>query len=460
MGKLKQHKAQLTDGPVVKTLIKLSLWMMVGIIGMVAFNLVDTFFVGRLGTLELAAMSFTFPVILVISSLAMGLGIGTSAVLSHAIGEGDHHKVQRLTTDGLLLSVLIVTAFTVAGMLTIEPLFRALGADNETIPLIKDYMRIWYIGVPFVIIPMVGNNAIRATGDTKTPSAIMMVAVTVNLVLDPLLIFGLGPFPRLELKGAALATVLARATTFIVSLLILSRRENMITLKVPGLKEVFQSWKQILYIGVPAAGTNIILPISIGIVTRLVSAYGPERVAGFGVASRIEMFALTLILALGTVIIPFVGQNLGAGKKERIWEGVKFSLLFAMFWGVFLFVLLLFFARPIAGIFNKNPAVIESTALYLIIVSISYGAQGVFRLASSIFNGLRKPLPAALLAVIRMFVIYIPFALLGSRIFGLRGIFAAAALANFSIALISFLWIKKSLTTGNIGDVNKEPRPA
>jgi putative MATE family efflux protein len=333
-------------------------------------------------------------------------------------------------------------------MLTIEPLFRTLGAKNETIPLIREYMRIWYIGVPFVIIPMVGNNAIRATGDTKTPSAIMMVAVIVNLVLDPLLIFGLGPFPRLELAGAALATVLARATTLIVSLVILSRRENMITLKAPGMKEVFQSWKQILYIGIPTAGTNIILPVSIGIVTRLVSAYGPESVAGFGVASRVEMFALTLIFALGTVIIPFVGQNLGAGKNERIWEGVKFSLLFSMLWGVFLFVLLLFFARPISGIFNENPDVIESTALYLIIVSISYGAQGVFRLTSSIFNGLKKPLPAALLAIVRMFVFYIPFALLGSRIFELRGIFAAAALANFATALISFLWIKKTFTKG------------
>ncbi len=450
MRKLKQHKAQLTEGPVVKTLITLTLPMVVGIVGMVTFNLIDTFFVGRLGTMELAAMSFTFPVILVISSLAMGLGIGTSAVLSHAIGEGDHHKVQRLTTDGLLLSVLIVTAFTVAGMLTIEPLFRMLGAKGDTIPLIKEYMRIWYIGVPFVIIPMVGNSAIRATGDTKTPAAIMMVAVIVNLVLDPLLIFGLGPFPRLELEGAALATVLARATTLIVSLVVLSRRENMITLKFPGLKEIFQSWKQILYIGLPAAGTSIILPVSIGIVTRLVSAYGPERVAGFGVASRVEIFALTLILALGTVIIPFVGQNLGAGKNERIWEGGKFSLLFAMLWGVFVFVLLLFFARQISGIFNKNPAVIETTALYLIIVSISYGAQGVFRLGSSILNGLKKPLPAAFLAIVRMFVFYVPFALLGSRIFGLRGIFAAAALANFATALLSFFWIKKALPAGGV----------
>ncbi|GAH14310.1 unnamed protein product, partial [marine sediment metagenome] len=151
-----QKNAQLTDGPVGKILIRLTIPMVIGIVSMVAFNLVDTFFVSRLGTLELAAMSFTFPVVLVVHSLAMGLGIGTSAVLSRAIGEGYHHKVQRLATDGLILSVLIVATFVIAGMATIEPLFRMLGANEKIIPLIKEYMRIWYIGVPFVIIPMVG----------------------------------------------------------------------------------------------------------------------------------------------------------------------------------------------------------------------------------------------------------------------------------------------------------------
>lgn len=438
-----QKKAQLTEGPVGKTLIRLTIPMVIGIVGMVAFNLVDTFFVGRLGAPELAAMSFTFPVVLVVQSLAMGLGMGTSAVLARAIGEGDHHKVQRLATDSLVLSVLIVTAFVIAGMVTIEPLFRMLGAGENIMPLIKQYMRIWYIGVPVVIIPMVGNNAIRATGDTKTPSAIMVVAIVVNLILDPLLIFGIKPFPRLELAGAALATVIARTVTLVVSLLVLTRREKMLTFEVPELKDVFNSWKKILYIGLPAAGTNMIIPVSIGIITRLVASYGPESVAGFGVASRIEIFALTLILALRTVLIPFVGQNLGAGKHARIQRGVKYSQIFAMLWGALLFLLFVISAQMIAGIFNKDPLIIESINLYLAIVSISYGAYGVFLLTASAFNALNKPLQAAGLSIFRMFVLYVPLALLGSRLFGLRGIFGAAAIANLVTAAASFIWIRR-----------------
>ncbi|GAH17157.1 unnamed protein product, partial [marine sediment metagenome] len=263
-------------------------------------------------------------------------------------------------------------------------------------------------------------NAIRATGDTITPSAIMVVAIVINLTLDPMLIFGIKPFPRLELAGAALATVIARAVTLVVSLLVLTCREKMLTFKVPKPKDVFNSWKQILYVGLPAAGTNMIIPVSIGIITRLVSSYGSESVAGFGVASRIEHFALTLVMALSTVLIPFVGQNFGAGKHARIQMGVKYSQIFAMLWGAFIFILLIISARMIAGIFNKNPAVISSIVLYLIIVSISYGAHGVFLLTASTFNALNKPLPASGLSILRMFILYIPFALLGSRLFGLR----------------------------------------
>lgn len=443
----RKNSAKLTTGPVVGTLLSLALPMMVGIVGMVAFNLVDTFFVGRLGTLQLAAMSFTFPVVLVVSSIARGLGVGVSSVLARAIGAGDYHRIQRLTTDGLVLSLLVVSTFVFTGLFTIEPLFRLLGAGDDIMPLIKTYMSIWYWGMPFVVIPMVGNNAIRATGDTRTPSLIMIVAILINIVLDPVLIFGPGPFPRLELAGAAIATVIARAVTLVVSLLVLWRREKMLSFEMPRLQEVLESWKRILFVGIPAAGTLIIIPLATGIVTRLVSAYGAESVAGFGVASRIEMFAGTPVIALSMVLIPFIGQNLGAGKLERIQRGIKYSRLFALLWGLVLLFVFLPASRPIAAIFNNNSAVIEATSLYLLFVSVSYGAQGVFQLISSAFNALNKPLHAAGLSILRVFVLYVPLAALGSFWFGLKGIFAAVTLANLVVGVVSYFWMRGSLKT-------------
>ena len=432
-----RQSPRLVDGPVGKILVRLTLPMMVGILGMVAFNLVDTFFVGRLGIRELAAMSFTFPVVLVVSSIARGLGVGTTAVISRAIGEGDHHKVQRLTTDALLLSLLVVVAFVVVGLMTIEPLFRLLGAGEEVLSLIKRYMFIWYFGMPFVVIPMVGNSAIRATGDTKTPSLIMLAAMLVNLVLDPLLIFGLGPFPRMELAGAALATAIARASALGVSLYVLRRGEGMITASLPRLRELVHTWRRVLYLGVPAAATYIVIPLSTGVITRLVAGYGVDRVAGFGVASRIELLALTLVMALGVVLIPFVGQNLGARKFDRIRIGVRGAQLFSLTWGLFLFAIFLLLGRPIATIFNRDPQVVATTALYLSIVSLSYGCQGIIELNASTFNAINRPLPAAGLSIMRMLVLYVPLAILGSRLFALTGIFAAAAVANIVTAGVS-----------------------
>lgn len=437
------NRAILTGGSVGKTLVKLTWPMVFGILGMITFNLVDTFFVGQLGTLELAALSFTFPVVMVISSLALGLGIGTTSVVSRAIGEQDEAKVRRLTTDSLILSCLIVGVIVVIGWMTIEPVFRSLGASSEILPLVKQYMRIWYPGMIFVVVPMVGNSAIRATGDTKTPSAIMLAAVTVNLIFDPLFIFGLGPFPRLELAGAALTTVCARATVFVLSMYILVKRERMLTFSLKPLDAVFRSWKQVLYIGLPSAGTRMIMPLVVGVITRIVSAYGAPAVAAYGVSARIEFFAFAVVYALASVMGPFVGQNLGAGELKRVRVGFRLSERFALLWGLGACLVLAVAARPVASVFNTNPQVIEGIVLYLHIVPLALGFQGVVTVSNSTLNVLNKPLHAAALILAQMVLVYIPLAHLGASFLGLAGVFGALAVVYTGGGISAHFLVKK-----------------
>ena len=317
-------------------------------------------------------------------------------------------------------------------------------------------MRIWYPGVAFVVVPMVGNSAIRATGDTKTPSIIMVIAIAVNLTFDPLLIYGIGPFPRLELEGAAIATVLARATTLVVSLRVLHKREKMLAIDRPTLREVLNSWKKLLYVGLPAASTMIIIPLATGIITRMVSAYGPASVAGFGVASRIEGFALTVVSALGTVLIPFVGQNLGAGKLPRVKSALSFSTGFAVAWGALVFIVFLFAARPVSRIFNDNPQVIDAASQYLLFVSVSYGAFGMFQLTTASFNAMNRPIQAAAVSLIRVFVLYVPLAVLGRQLFELKGVFGAATAANILSAVLAFVWLKTTLRRMGVAKGERE----
>ena len=439
------RKAILTDGPIASTLIKMAGGMIFGLAAMSAFNIVDTWFVSQLGKSELAAMSFIFPIVLLINSIALGLGIGISSVVSRAIGSGDHHKVQRLVTDGLLLAVSIVIVVSIFGILTIRPLFSLLGADGNTLDLINKYMIIWYIGIPFVVIPMAGNNAIRATGDTFTPSIIMIVAVIANLSLDPLFIFGIGPFPKLGISGAALATVIGRFITFTLSLSILGFREKLILLKRPKMHEVLDSWKHIVFVGVPAAIVQIINPLSLGVITRMLAGFSEDVVAGFGAASKVERFILLIPMALSTAMTPFTGQNWGAGKVSRIIKGIRFSGIVSVVWGIIMFVVMLFAARPLTGLFSSGKTVIDSGSSYLKIVSISYGFLGIITLVGHSFSALNKPFHSGVIVLTRAFIIYLPLAFLGSYILQETGIFAATLVTNILGGFIAFLYMIRFL---------------
>lgn len=441
----KSKKTLLISGDVKSTLVKLTVPMIFGMLGLIVFNLVDTYFVGKLGINELAALTFTFPVILIINSIALGIGVGASAVISNAVGEGNHYKVERLTTDSLLLSVILVIIFVVLGVYTIEPVFSMLGVNSEIMPIVKQYMQIWYFGVVFIVIPMVGNAAIRSLGDTKTPSVVMMTAAVINVILDPLLIFGIGIFPRLGVAGAAIATVIARAFTMFVSLYILIIREKIVSLKLAKVSEILDSWKRILYIGLPNALTKMVAPVAAGVITSLMATYGKEAVAGYGVATRLERFAIILVASLAVVIPAFVGQNYGAKKLDRITLGIKLSEKFSIISNVIIFLILAVMSKPLAGVFSDNSAVISVIVRYLWIVPIGYGFQGILLISTAALNALNKPMHSAALIVFQMVILYIPLSFIGSKLFGITGIFGALIISYFIAGTAAHFVLKKEL---------------
>ena len=207
-------QARLTQGPVGRHLVDMTLPVLFGVFTMMMQAFVDAWFIGQVGDRELAALGFAFPVLMLVSSVAIGLGAGTSSVVARALGANDYDRARRLTTDSLLLAFGMTAVVAIAGILTIAPLFRLLGAPEDLIPLIGGYMRILYAGVPLVVVGMVGMSSMRATGDTRLPSILMVLAAVLNVVLDPLLIFGFGPIPRMELDGAAMAAFLSRGSLF------------------------------------------------------------------------------------------------------------------------------------------------------------------------------------------------------------------------------------------------------
>jgi putative MATE family efflux protein len=419
--------------------------MLMGMVALISYNVADTYFVGQLGTLELAAISFTFPVSFIVGAVTMAFGIGTSSVVARLLGANKREDVERVAIHAMLLGIVTGIVVVTIGLLTIDPLFTLLGADDTTLPIIHRYMRIYYWGGIFLVVPMITNSVLRASGNAKTPAMIMTFAAVINIILDPILIFGLFGMPRLEVEGAAIATVVANAGTMVASVMAMAFKERLVTFRSlwPGL--ILDSWRRILHVGLPAMTSSLIAPITTAFITYQVAQFGHEAVAGFGVASRVEALMLIAVMALSAAMTPFVGQNFGAENYDRVREGVRWGFRFSLIYGLVMAGLLALASGMIAGFFTEDPKAIAAATLHMRIVPVSYFALGMAMTVNSSFNAIGKPMPAMFISLTRTVLVYAPLAFLLANLFGLVGVFAAACSANFIAGGVGVTWFRRVL---------------
>lgn len=438
--------SSLINDPIAPTIRRMTIPMIFGMITLMSFNLVDTFFVGLLGTEPLAALSFTFAVTFTVISLAIGLGIGTSAVIAKALGAGKHDEAQADGMVALITSAALVFMLSQIGYFFSEDIFSLLGAGEYTLPLIDQYMTVWFFGSVFLIMPMIGNSVLRASGDTKMPSVIMGGAGLINAILDPILIFGFGPVPAMGIEGAAYASVIAwgLACIFVIGLLI---RRQLIATRVPADTSFLQIANKMLRIGIPAAGANMLTPLAMAVLTAIVAHYGHAAVAAFGVGSRLESIASLVVLALSMTLPPFVSQNFGANRLDRVMQAYKQTLQFVMAWQLLIYVILVVCSGWISEIFSDDKSVAEVIKLFIWILPLGYGLQGVIILTNSSFNALHRPSNALILSIIRLFVFYVPLAWIGSQFMDIQGLFFGGLLGNVFTATIAFLWFTHYVKT-------------
>ncbi|WP_302138732.1 MATE family efflux transporter [Halomonas alkalicola] len=437
-------RRELLEGPIATTLLRKTLPVIGGMIAMMSFNLVDTWFIARLGTEPLAAVSFTFPVVFTVISLAIGLGIGTSAVVARRLGQGDHEAVRRRATDAALLALAVGLAMTLLGLATMEPLFRLLGADEALMPHIRDYMGIWYLGAAAVVVPRVLNSILRAHGNTVTQGLMMALAAGVNVLLDWWLIFGVGPFPAMGVSGAALATVLSWGL-MAVALAFQRELRGLIDLAGLTLAGLADSWRELGRIAGPAALTSVFTPISMGLLTRIIADHGHDAVAGFGVGTRIDAIAQIAVLGLSMTLSPLVSQNAGAGQFERVRRAVLGCFAFVLAWQLLVWLALQGLAPWLVAGYAERQAVGEVLRAFLWLVPLGLGAQGVVILAVSSCNALHRPAWAMRLSVVRLFALTVPLAWLGGQLAGTTGVFVGMLAANLAMGLIAWWQIRRLL---------------
>ncbi len=435
----------LTQGPIVRHMVRLTGFMMLGFVSYTAASLIETVYIGMLGTSELAAISFTFPVVFTLQGVSMGLSIGASSVVARTIGMGDMQKVKRLVTHCLLLVTVLSLVFGVVSYFILEPVFDLLGASDVVLPLVVDYMSIWLLGLPVFTMSFVGTTLMRASGDAVTPGYLTTIGSVLHVAIAPFFIFGIGSCPEMGLAGAAVSFVIARHISFLMFVYCFVVRDRMLQFDLTGFST---SCREIMHVGLPAVASNLIMPVSMSVITRLLAGHGTVVVAGFGVASRIESTLVMLIFAVAMSISPLVGQNWGAALYDRVREAMKISNYFVLVWGALSYLLLVLFGSFFVGLINDDPEVIETANSYLIIAPLSVGFMGVMSIATHTFNALGKPMPPLVLSVLSMIVVSIPLALLGDYLWGYVGIYISGVVTTVSLSGVAYVWINRTVDTG------------
>lgn len=416
--------------------------MILGFLAMTTGQLVEMFYIGMVGKLELAAITFTFPITMSLNALTRGIGIGASTLIAQSMGDADRINTATTITHCYLLVILFTVFLALMGQMGAVHLFAMLGAKGEVLTLASSYAHIWLIGFPMMGIAMVSNGLIRSFGNATFPGYIMTIAPVVQITVGPFLIFGLFGLPELGLIGAGWAFVAGTCAQLTLVAYWYLLKEKLF---VSSLHTFFHSVRQILRVGIPAAATNLIQPMSMAVVTWLLAGFGTTVVAGFGVASRIESVVGMVVIGISTSVVPLVGQNWGARKFDRAFETLYTCYIGCLIWGLIAASIMWVGAGYFVNLINDDPSLVDTAVIFLHIIPFSIGFMGLITVSTHAFNALRKPMPALLLSVARLLIVYIPMALIASHYFGYVGVFAATAVTNVLVGIIAVWWSHRTL---------------
>jgi putative MATE family efflux protein len=411
--------ADLTNGPVTKHLLKTTSFMLVTMVFQTLYFLVDLYWVGRLGTQAVAAVGIAGNLSFLVLALTQMLGVGTTTLVSHAVGRKDHARTLLVFNQSQLFAMATGVVLLVVGMAARTAYATAMSADAETARLAGEYLA-WFIpalALQFAIVAM--GAALRGTGQFRPGMVVGTATVVINLVLAPFLIFGWGTGHAFGVAGAAISTLVALAvgvawlTTYFVG------PKALLHFAVGAWRPRFEVWKQMLVIGLPAGVEFALLALYLAVVYTISRPFGAAAQAGFGIGQRITQAGFMPVVALGFSVAPVAGQNFGARRADRVKDTFRDAALMAT-GAMILFVILCQLApSALIGLFTKDPAAIAVGVEYLRIISWGYIASGIIFVASSMFQAMGNTMPSLVASVVRIVLVIGPaFAL--SRVAGFR----------------------------------------
>ncbi len=430
-------------GNPIKKILRMAGPTTFGLFAIMATDLTDAYFVSLLGTQPLAALGFAFPILMLMISTGIGLSAGVSACTARAIGKNDNSSDRAFANHGLWLAAIIGSILGALILLLHNVIFSTLGASEPIRDMLIAPMVFAILSMVALIITMSGMGALRGRGETGGPGVAMVTVALVNMALDPILIFGLGPIPALGLTGSMVATFVARLTGLAMILYLLHRKNILGGSQQQSFAE---STKKLLHVGLPASIANVIIPVGTAVITAIIARYGESAIAGFSVATRLETVFLVPFYALSGVVGPFMGQNYAACKSDRMTQALKQLLYTSLLLGFILMLAIWLLQDILLQQFGAGDHVRDVAKQYLTWLPMAYGAYGVSMIVVASFNGLHQPWSSNKIAIGRSIVTMVPLAFMGSYIGGLGGIWICLAIAHVVWGIIAFFMLRSFIS--------------
>lgn len=440
---MQQKAIQMGTDPIGKLLLRQSVPASIGILVMSLNILIDTIFVGQwIGSNAIAAINVVLPVSFFIAALGMAIGMGGGSIISRALGSTQKSKANKTFGNQVTLTLLFTISFMTLGLVFMESIIPIFGGKGALYEPAKTYYTIVLYGVPVLGLAMMGNNIIRSEGKPKYAMYAMMLPSISNLLLDYFFIY----LFDWGMEGAAWATTLSYGICMVYIFYFFVSGKSDLFLKASDLSLDFSIVKEIGSLGFVTLSRQAVVSITVLLVNNILyELSGESTVAVYAIISRMLMFALFPILGITQGFVPIAGFNYGANKRERVHEVIRTALLSSSVLATFVFLIIIFFSKEIAGAFTQDVDIILKTKEVLMWVFLSTPIIGIQLIGSAYFQAIGKAIPALLLTLTRQGFFFVPLILILPQYFGEFGIWISFPIAEFLATIVTAYFLRKEL---------------
>ena len=455
-----KYRERILNGPVIRTTLWLAWPMIIANIVNISYNLVDTFWLGKLGKEALSAPTVSWPIIMLLYSIGMGLSSAGVTLVSQYVGAGEKEYARK--TAGYMIGFMLSLAVTISGIgYVLAPyILKAMYVPEEVLPLAVNYIRVIFAGIPIAFIGFAFVSILNGIGDTRTPTIIGMVSSLVNVVLDPIMIFGWFGLPPMGVIGAAMATVFSRAIVSAIGIFLLTRGYMGLRIRFNDL--FFELWwlRKVLRIGIPlviqqsanALGFVIMMSIVAGMGTTVIATYG----IGIRIIDIIQAFTWGLMRATSIMI----GQTIGAENYGKAEEIVRKNMMLIFIVLVIGALMIFMFRRQLYAVFIDDPEVLAEGDRFLSIFVPSIPFFGLFFVAGAVARGSGHTVAYTIISIIRLWLLRIGLTIILTYFVGLGsiGVWTAMSISNIGAGIIATLWVMKGTWKRRIIEIPSKPR--